>query len=418
MKIPHFAALALSWWSALFLTMHSSAQAPSPAGVKTLRDLAYVEGGAERQKLDLYLPEKAAAPLPLIIWIHGGGWAAGDKAGCPAQRMTAQGYAVASLNYRLSGDAIFPAQIEDCKAAIRWLRVHAKEYNLDANHFGVWGSSAGGHLVAMLGTAGDVKDFDKGGHLDMSSRVQAVCDYYGPTDLLQMDAHAIPLARLKHDPATSPESRLIGGAIQENKEKTARANPIAYITPNDPPFLIVHGDQDPTVPHHQSELLFDALKKAGVSVHFHTIHGAGHGNGFAGKNIDDMVNAFFDRNLKTTSATRSAPEVLTTESTTSATGPDRAPPGGGAPAQPGGALRIPWEAILSRDDKNQDGKISREEFSGPAQLFDRLDRNHDGFITREEYEAFQSQVRGQRPTATPAAASTPAPAATPKPTAN
>lgn len=413
MKIPHIAALVLSSWSALFLSTQSPAQAPALPGAKALRDLAYVDGGAERQKLDLYLPEKSAAPLPLIIWIHGGGWAAGDKAGCPAQRMTAQGYAVASLNYRLSGDAIFPAQIEDCKAAIRWLRAHAKEYNLDANHFGVWGSSAGGHLVALLGTSGDVKDFDKGAHLDMSSRVQAVCDYYGPTDLLQMDAHALPTARLKHDPATSPESRLIGGAIQENKEKTARANPIAYITPDDPPFLIVHGDQDPTVPHHQSELLFEALKKSGVSAHFHTIHGAGHGNGFAGKNIDDMVDAFFGKNLKTASTSRSTPEALTTESTASATGPDRASPGGTVPQSgpAGAARRIPWEPILARDDKNQDGKISREEFSGPPQLFGRLDQNHDGFVTREEHEAFQSQARGQLPTATPSPSATPAPGA-------
>jgi acetyl esterase/lipase len=211
----------------------------------------------------------------------------------------------------LSGDAIFPAQIEDCKAAVRWLRAHAKEYGLNPDRFGVWGSSAGGHLVALLGTSGDV-----------SSRVQAVCDYYGPTDLLQMDAHALPSARLKHDPATSPESRLIGGAIQENKEKTTRANPIVYVTPDDPPFLIVHGDADPVVPIHQSQLLFDALKKAGVSVRFHTIKGAGHGQGFGGREIDEMVNNFFDSYLKGNTAPARA--ATQTESAASTMPPVRA----------------------------------------------------------------------------------------------
>jgi acetyl esterase/lipase len=148
------------------------------AGVKAHRDLVYVEGGHERHKLDLYLPEKAEGPLPLLIWVHGGGWQNGSKDGCPPLRAgyIERGYAVASINYRLSGHAVFPAQIEDCKAAIRWLRAHAKEYNLDAKRFGVWGSSAGGHLVALIGTSGDVKEFDVGDHLDQSSRVQAVCD--------------------------------------------------------------------------------------------------------------------------------------------------------------------------------------------------------------------------------------------------
>src|SRR6185436_1082452 len=121
-----------------------------PEGTKALRDLAYVPNGHERQKLDLFLPPGATNPLPLIIWIHGGAWRAGSKEQCPALRLVDRGFAVASLNYRLSQHAIFPAQIEDCKAAVRWLRAHGKEYNLDAAHFGVWGSSAGGHLVALV----------------------------------------------------------------------------------------------------------------------------------------------------------------------------------------------------------------------------------------------------------------------------
>src|SRR6185295_6679368 len=135
-----------------------------PDGVKAHRDLVHVEGGHERHKLDLYLPERASEPSPLIIWVHGGGWQNGSKDGCPPLRSgyVRRGYAVASINYRLSGHAVFPAQIEDCKAAIRWLRAHAKEYGYDADRIGVWGASAGGHLVALLGTTSDVKDFDVG----------------------------------------------------------------------------------------------------------------------------------------------------------------------------------------------------------------------------------------------------------------
>ncbi|MDP1590810.1 MAG: prolyl oligopeptidase family serine peptidase [Prosthecobacter sp.] len=268
------------------------------AGVKSHRDLVYVEGGHERHKLDLYLPEKAEGPLPLIIWVHGGGWQNGSKDGCPPLRggYIERGYAVASINYRLSGHAVFPAQIEDCKAAIRWLRAHAKEYNLDAKRFGVWGSSAGGHLVALIGTSGDVKEFDVGANQDQSSRVQAVCDYYGPTDFT---VFVTTPGYESHATDSSPEAKLIGGAVLQNKARAARVNPITYVSKDDPPFLIVHGDKDPTVPINQSQLLFNALKQTGVSAHFHTIHGAGHGGpGFTGQDISAMVGAFFDARLK------------------------------------------------------------------------------------------------------------------------
>src|SRR5262249_39045436 len=194
----------------------ASAQPPRPRlpnGTKVHKDLEYVQGGHERQRLDLYVPERADTPLPVIVWIHGGAWMGGSKdGGVPALPFLGKGYAVASVNYRLSQHAVFPAQIQDCKAAIRWLRANAKTYNLDPERIGVWGASAGGHLVALLGTSGGVEDLEgKGGNADQSSRVQAVVDFFGPTDFLQMDAHAVPDARLKHDPPSSPESRLIGG---------------------------------------------------------------------------------------------------------------------------------------------------------------------------------------------------------------
>jgi acetyl esterase/lipase/lysophospholipase L1-like esterase len=271
-----------------------------PEGTKVHRNMEYVKDGHERNKLDLYLPEKADGLLPVIVWVHGGAWMGGNKDGGPALPFIGKRYAVACINYRLSQHAVFPAQIEDCKAAIRWLRANAKTYQLDPEHIGVWGASAGGHLVALLGTTGSVKELEgKGGNAEQSSLVQAVVDFFGPTDFLQMDAHAVPGARLKHDPPTSPESRLIGGAIQENVEKVGRANPIKYVTKDAPPFLIVHGEQDPLVPCHQSELLYEALKKVRGNVAFYKIAGAGHGG--AEFNTDMMraaVQAFFDKHLK------------------------------------------------------------------------------------------------------------------------
>ena len=203
---------------------------------------------------------------------------------------------MASINYRLSQHAVFPGQIEDCKAAVRWLRANAAKYNLDPNRFAAWGGSAGGHLAAMLGTTGDVKAFDIGENLGGSSRVQAVVDYFGPTDFLQMDAHRVPDGQV-HDTADSPESELIGGPLQENKEKAAKANPITCLTKNAPSFLICHGDTDPLVPHHQSELLESALRQAGVPVTFYTVKGAGHG-GFRDPKVPELTKEFLAKYLK------------------------------------------------------------------------------------------------------------------------
>jgi acetyl esterase/lipase len=262
--------------------------------VTNYRDLAYVTNGHLQQKLDLFVPGGEA--LPLIIWVHGGAFRAGSKENGVPLEYKDQGYAVASLNYRLSQDAIFPAQIEDCKAAVRFLRANAKRFRLDPDRFAAWGSSAGGHLVAMLGTTGDAKQFNVGENLNVSSRVQAVVDYFGPTDFLQMDAHRLPGGQVHNGPA-SPESLLIGGAIQDHKDLASKANPITYITKTTPPFLICHGDRDPLVPHHQSELLEAALKQAGVPVTFYTVEGAGHGR-FNDPKVPDLTKQFLARQLK------------------------------------------------------------------------------------------------------------------------
>jgi acetyl esterase/lipase len=281
---------------AAFAQQHGQTRfAEVPEGTKIYRDVNYVSNGHTRQKLDLYLP-KAETRRPLIIWVHGGAWLEGSKeTGAPLSYLS-EGYAVAGINYRLSQHALFPSQIEDCKSAVRWLRANADKYNIDPNHFGVWGESAGGHLAALLGTTGDVNDFDKGQHLEVSSRVQAVVDCFGPTDFLQMNEHRLPNGQV-HNTADSPESKLVGGPIQENKEKAAKANPITYVTKGDAPFLIIHGDADPLVPHHQSELLEAALKKADVPVKFYTVEGAGHG-GFTDPNVPKLTKEFLDKHLK------------------------------------------------------------------------------------------------------------------------
>lgn len=282
-----------------------------PSDVRLVADVEFARVGNEPVLLDLYLPREQSAPRPLVVWVHGGAWRGGDKANCPAVRLVSRGFVAASINYRLTPDAVFPAQIDDCRAAVRWLRRHSTEYGIDPTRVGVWGASAGGHLVALLGTAGDPPPAAAERLAAESARVQAVCDFFGPTDFLQMDAHALPNAPFKHDSPDSPESRLVGGAIQLHAARVAQANPITFVTPDDPPFLIVHGDQDPLVPLHQSQLLHDALRKAGVSSKLHVVVGAGHGVG--GDEVDRMVDAFFDAHLRqrddrTTRGNRAASE--------------------------------------------------------------------------------------------------------------
>lgn len=276
----------------------ATAQAQSPRGlngVRVAKNIPYVADGHERQVLDLYTPVNVAAspPRPLIVWIHGGGWRAGSKDGCPPLRhgFVDKGYAIASINYRLSGHAKFPAQIEDCKAAIRWLRAHAGEYGIDSQRLGVWGNSAGGHLVALVGTTGNQKVFDVGAHLDQSSTVQAVVNFYGPTDF---NVFVRTPGYESHGGPESPEAQLIGGPVVDHPDIVRALNPISYVDADDPPFLIVHGDADPIVPLNQSELLDEALRKHQVPVQLHVIPRGKHGGReFSSPEILAKIEHFF-----------------------------------------------------------------------------------------------------------------------------
>ena len=270
-----------------------------PRGTEVLRDVAYVSAGHERQKLDLYLPAGVEKP-PLVVWVHGGAWRAGSKDNPRGVVPLLEAkFAVASMNYRLSQHAIFPAQLEDCKAAIRFLRANEEKYGYDGDRIGVWGASAGGHLVSLLGTTGHTREFDVGEHTQVSSRVQAVCSWFGPSDFLQMDQQAGGRGRLRHHDPNSPESRLIGGPIGQNEEKARRASPITSIRPDAPPFLLMHGDQDFVVPLGQSKLLHEALRKAGVESTLAIVEGGGHG--FRGAEVGDLssqVVEFFSKHLR------------------------------------------------------------------------------------------------------------------------
>jgi acetyl esterase/lipase len=263
--------------------------------VQVAKDLVYRTVGGRTLKLDLYRPSDlpAGARAPLVVWIHGGAWRSGSKSPCPALPLVHRGYIVASISYSLTQDATFPAQIHDCKAAIRWLRANASVHSIDPDRIGVWGASSGGHLAALLGTSGDVRDLEGGPeNLAHSSRVQAVCDFFGPTDFLRMNDTP---GAMDHDAPDSPESALIGGPIQQNRDKVARANPITYITADDPPFLILHGDQDNLVPITQSQLLYEALQRAGIKSRFGVIKGAGHG---FGTSANKAAFDFFDQVFK------------------------------------------------------------------------------------------------------------------------
>lgn len=275
-----------------------------PAGIKIERDIPYIEGGDEAQKLDLYLPEAPSeSPLPLIVHIHGGGWRAGSKFPCPVAGMVLKGYAVASVEYRFSQKALFPAQIQDCQAAIRWLRAHAGHYHFDAGHVGVIGGSAGGHLSALVGTSGGEKAFAPiGGHEDQSDRVQAVCDIFGPADFSTVVQQAAADKNVRNifafNTPGDPYSDLIGTRL-DDKAKADAVSPVHYVGKDAPPFLILHGTHDALVPLAQSEELAAALKQQGIEVWLQRLPGSGHGGpAFAKPAVMQLTQNFFDKHLK------------------------------------------------------------------------------------------------------------------------
>lgn len=270
--------------------------ATQTATAEVHRNIQNAKVGDIALHLDLYLPEKSDSPS-LIVWIHGGAWRKGSKDRCPFAWMIEYGYAVASVQYRLTDKASFPAQIHDCKGAIRWLRTHAEKHAYDAKKIGVAGISAGGHLVGLLGTSGDVKELEGnvGGNLEKSSRVQAVLDMCGPSDFL---------LRLKNNPKAvnppdSPVAMLLGGPASEKQDIARLASPAQHVTKDDPPLLIFHGTKDPLVNPNQSGHLRDLYRKEDLEVTLELIPEGGHvPKEFWDKRHRDMALKFFDRHVK------------------------------------------------------------------------------------------------------------------------
>jgi acetyl esterase/lipase len=245
----------------------AASQSPPTAGQTIYTDLAYANGSAA-QKLDIYLPTSGEGPFPVVVYIHGGAFMFGDKADGDLSAIKAgldRGYAVVSLNYRFAAEAKFPAQVNDVKAAIRWMRANASQYKLDPDMIVAWGASAGANLACMLGTSGGVADLEDSnmGNADQSSAVQAVVDWFGPISFADLDRQftASGLGAANHGAADSPESQYLGSALAEVPELVAKANPTTYISADDPPFLIEHGTKDSRVATEQSIDFAAALTK-------------------------------------------------------------------------------------------------------------------------------------------------------------
>lgn len=267
-----------------------------PKGVQLLTDIPYRDGNTKWQ-LDLAMPEKrTAAPGPSLVFVHGGGWRGGDKGigqwrSLPLQ-YASKGYVCISVNYRLTDEAPFPACVADVKCAVRWLRAHADQYNVDPKRIGAYGNSAGAHLVAMLGLVGvDAQLEGDGPYQDQSSQVQAVCCSATPTDFSNWGG---PGKSFRGD------STFLRGPTETLAQRKKKASPISHARPDAPPFLIIHGTADATVPFMQGETFAEALKKAGAKdVTFLTFDGAGHGVfGQHSKDTGPAMEKFFARVLK------------------------------------------------------------------------------------------------------------------------
>ncbi|MEI6043034.1 MAG: alpha/beta hydrolase [Chloroflexota bacterium] len=274
----------------------------------TFKDLAYASVSAT-EKLDIYLPS-GNGPFPLVVFFHPGGFMMGDKAMDQSgfDTLLSNGYAIASVNYRLSAEAKFPAQIYDAKAAIRFLRANATSYKIDADHIAAWGASAGGNLAALVGTSGGVADLEGTtlGNAEVSSKVQAVVDWFGPIDFLQMDTQfaqttSCGVSAQTHSTANSPESQLLGGAVSQKADLAKAASPITYITSDDAPFFIEHGTADCNIPPVQGQELANALSSVigANKVTLKYIEGAGHGGPqfFTSENMS-LVIQFLDKYMK------------------------------------------------------------------------------------------------------------------------
>jgi acetyl esterase/lipase len=271
------------------------------AAADTYLNIEYARAGDTSLYLDLYVPS-GPGPHPVVVSVHGGSWTTGDRQQGLLNVVSQldRGYAIANIDYRLAPGAIYPAQIHDCKAAVRWVRANSGAYNLDPGAIGVIGFSAGGHLSAILGTSYGVEELEGDlGNPGYSSRVQAVVDYFGPSDLLKIEEQAPSCLPGDPNDPNEPPSLLLGCTLPDCPDKAAAANPITYVTEDDPPFLLLHGTSDCLVPWQQSQILHNALRDAGVDSTFILVPFATHADPlFLVPPVQNEVNDFLDEHLK------------------------------------------------------------------------------------------------------------------------
>jgi len=262
------------------------AQSQKPATVKFEPDVVFGKGGDIELKMDIALPEKLDKPAPCIVFIHGGGWRGGNRKAHVAQinEVAKRGYVAATISYRLVPSARFPAQVEDVKSAIRYLRANADKYQIDSDRIGAVGFSAGAHLAMLLGTMDENDGLEgDGGNLDQSSKVQAVVAYFGPTEL---GADDIP------ESVVGLVDDFLGSTKEEDAEVRKRASPITYVDKDDAPLLIFQGTKDRLVPHTQAYKMADAMSQAGMKGRVELLIGADHGWG--GSELNHTVEETFE----------------------------------------------------------------------------------------------------------------------------
>lgn len=287
-----------------------------PAGVVEVDDIVYGYGDGVPLSMNVIRP-KIPPPgrIPALVWIHGGGWHAGNRYSgrFESAYMAQRGYFCVSIDYRLSQDFVWPAQIHDCKAAVRYLRANAAKYGIDPKSIGVWGDSAGGHLAALLGTTGDIKELEgAGGHGDKSSKVQAVCDWYGPTNIALMQEQGSDLS--PDDPFSAPALLFGSGGLKRHSAAIRQADPCTHVSQSSAPFLVIHGDADTSVPLAQSKLLVNSLQALGKEAELVVLPGAVHGDSaFHSARVMNKCASFFDKHLKL--QTPSAKDIGTPAST-------------------------------------------------------------------------------------------------------
>jgi acetyl esterase/lipase len=253
-------------------------------------NLVFKENASQPLKLDLYRPSYTRSAVPTVLWVSGNGWDQVSKGGCAHQAawLTQYGFAVASVEYRASSEAPFPAQIQDCKAAVRWLRAHANEHGLDRRRFGAWGDDAGGHLAELLGTTARIAAFEgENVYPGESSEVQAVCAFYGPSDLADLPS------------ADEQVARLLGALPEDDPQRAAWASPIYHINEDSAPHLLAHGDQDERVPISQSYRYLSRLQQFGIEASLYVRKGFSQENSafYEYERLRQKVAAFFAYHL-------------------------------------------------------------------------------------------------------------------------